>query len=69
MRGTKAKRLRKLGLKSGPQPREERFGKHVPRPKVGWERTTKLKPNAEAEARAEAKRERRRQRNLRNARS
>jgi hypothetical protein len=62
MRGIKAKRLRKLGLKSGPKKRAE----HTPKPIESWHRTTALIPNPVVETEAEAKRQRRRERNIRN---
>jgi hypothetical protein len=61
MRGTVAKRLRKLGLRAGPRKRLQKPLRAI----EGWHRTTALIPNPVIEELAEAKRRRRRLRNLR----
>lgn len=63
MRGTRAKRERKLGLRSGPATREQRASTVKPSDVV-WRRDRPLPPDEVAETRAEEKRARRRARNL-----
>lgn len=64
MRGVKAKRLRKLGLKSGPVHRERPMDVTFFLADFPWW-PRKMAPNPAVEAKAEAKRARRRTRNQR----